>query len=89
MTKVEVRGPLAANSTVFLRECVLRGDGKGLMPSYSVRRDINKGCLRPLLTNFRTRNCPLHVVYAPTRHPTTRIRLCIDFLADWFGRAFN
>jgi DNA-binding transcriptional LysR family regulator len=83
-TTVEVRGPLAANSTVLLRECVLRGDGIGLLPSYSVKRDLKKGHLRAILTKYRTHQLPLFVVYPARRHLTTKSRLCIDFLSEWF-----
>jgi DNA-binding transcriptional LysR family regulator len=83
---IAVRGRLSSNSTVFLRECVLRGDGIGLMPSYSVRREIKKGILRPLLTRYKSAELPLYAVYPDSRHLTAKVRLCIDFLVDWFGR---
>jgi DNA-binding transcriptional LysR family regulator len=83
---VAVRGRLSSNSTVFLRECVLRGEGIGLMPSYSVRRDLKEGRLRPLLTGYKTASLPLYVVHPGNRHLTTKVRICVDFLVDWFGR---
>jgi DNA-binding transcriptional LysR family regulator len=83
---VEVSGPIAANSTVFIRECVLRGDGIALLPSYSVRKDIRKGLLRPILTGYRMPELPLFVVYPARQHLATKVRLCIDFLTDWVAR---
>jgi DNA-binding transcriptional LysR family regulator len=71
---------------VFLRECVLRGEGIGLMPSYSVRRDIKARRLRPLLTKFTTASLPLFAVHPGHRHLATKVRICVDFLVDWFER---
>jgi DNA-binding transcriptional LysR family regulator len=83
---VRVAGRISSNSTVFLRECVLRGEGIGLMPSYSVRNDIKARRLRPLLAKFATASLPLYAVHPSHRHLTTKVRICVDFLVDWFDR---
>jgi len=84
--KIAVRGRISSNSTVFLRECVLHGEGIALMPSYSVETDIKAKRLKPLLAKYPTTSLPLYVVHPSHRHLTTKIRLCVDFLADWFAR---
>lgn len=83
---VAVHGRISSNSTVFLRECVLHGEGIGLMPSYSVRRDLKARRLRPLLTRYTTASLPLYAVHPGHRHLATKVRLCVDFLVDWFER---
>jgi DNA-binding transcriptional LysR family regulator len=83
---VPVHGRISSNSTVFLRECVLHGEGIGLMPSYSVRKDIKARRLRPLLTKYTTASLPLYVVHPSHRHLATKVRICVDFLVDWFDR---
>ncbi len=83
---VAIHGRISSNSTVFLRECVLHGEGIGLMPSYSVRRDIKARRLRPLLTKFTTASLPLYAVHPGHRHLATKVRICVDFLVDWFER---
>lgn len=83
--KIAVRGRISSNSTVFLRECVLHGEGIALMPSYSVETDIKAKRLKPLLAKYPTTSLPLYVVHPSHRHLTTKIRLCVDFLVDWFG----
>lgn len=82
---VAVRGPISSNSTVFLRECILRGEGIGFMPSYSVRGDLKCKSLVRLLTKYVTPTLPLYVVYPGGRHLTAKVRMCIDFLVEWFG----
>jgi DNA-binding transcriptional LysR family regulator len=81
---VAVNGRISSNSTVFLRECVLHGEGIGLMPSYSVSRDIKAKRLRPLLTKHTTASLPLYVVYLGHRHLATKVRIWVDFLVAWF-----
>jgi DNA-binding transcriptional LysR family regulator len=81
-----VHGRISSNSTVFLRECVLHGEGIGLMPSYSVRKDIKARRLRPLLTKYATTSLPLYAVHPGHRHLATKVRICVDFLVDWFDR---
>jgi len=83
---VAIHGRISSNSTVFLRECVLHGEGIGLMPSYSVRKDIKARRLRPLLTKYTTAALPLYAVHPGHRHLATKVRLCVDFLVDWFDR---
>jgi DNA-binding transcriptional LysR family regulator len=85
-TAVTVAGRISSNSTVFLRECVLHGEGIGLMPSYSVRKDIKARRLRPLLTKYTTASLPLYAVHPGHRHLATKVRICVDFLVDWFER---
>jgi DNA-binding transcriptional LysR family regulator len=81
---VQVRGALAANNTVFLRECLLRGSGIALMPSYSVRRDIEAGRLVPILEQYNMVRLPLFAVYPHRGQLASKVRLCIDFLTQWF-----
>lgn len=81
-----IHGRISSNSTVFLRECLLHGEGIGLMPSYSVRRDIKARRLRPLLTKYATASLPLYAVHPSHRHLATKVRICVDFLVDWFER---
>lgn len=83
---VAVHGRISSNSTVFLRECVLHGEGIGLMPSYSVRKDIKARRLRPLLAKYTTASLPLYAVHPSQRHLATKVRICVDFLVDWFDR---
>jgi len=73
-------------TSVFLRECVLRGDGIGLLPSYSVRKDLARGLLKPILTGYKTPELPLFIVYPARQHLAMKVRLCIDFLTDWIRR---
>lgn len=81
---VAVKGRLTSNNALFLRECLLRGDGIALLPSYAVRADFKSKRLRPLLTSYKTTSRQLYVVYPGARHVTTKVRICIDLLVEWF-----
>lgn len=86
-TTVEVRGRLAANSTVLLREALLAGYGIGIMPDYTVARELATGALQPLLTDWRLPPQPLYAVYPPERPLTAKVRLFVDFLVARFARS--
>ena len=84
---VEVRGRLSANSTVLLREALLAGYGIGIMPDYTVAREIAAGAVRTLLPGWRLPPQPLHAVYPPERPLTAKVRLFVDFLVTRFAPA--
>lgn len=82
---VEVRGKLSSNSTILIREAVLRGYGVGMLPSYSVERDVAEGAVIPLLSRYRAPQLPVHAVYPPSRHLAAKVRLFIDFLVTRYA----
>lgn len=82
--EIPVKGWITSNNALFLRECILRGEGIALLPSYSVKADLKAKRLRRLLTKYQTNTRPLYVVYPGGRHITTKVRICIDLLVDWF-----
>jgi DNA-binding transcriptional LysR family regulator len=78
---VEVRGRFSANTTLLLREAVLRGSGIGILPAHSVRRELTDGVLQQVLTDYHIPALPLYAVYPHRRHLSAKIRIFIEFLA--------
>jgi len=64
----------------------LAGLGIIQAPAYAVRSAIVSGALVPLLEDFRTPAAPLHVLYAPNRYLSAKVRVFIDWVADLFER---
>jgi DNA-binding transcriptional LysR family regulator len=54
-------------------------------PTFMIRHHIENGSLRPILTNWTTAAMPLHVVYPPNRHLSTKLRIFVDWIADIFA----
>ncbi|MDH7797945.1 DNA-binding transcriptional LysR family regulator [Beijerinckia sp. GAS462] len=82
--EVKVSGSLIASSSMFLRECILRDLGIGVVPRYSVASDIKQGRLITILDEFPVGPLPLYGIYAGNQL-SHRVRLFMDHLASWFG----
>jgi DNA-binding transcriptional LysR family regulator len=54
-------------------------------PTFMIRHHIENGSLRPILTNWTTAAMPMHVVYPPNRHLSTKLRIFVDWIADIFA----
>ncbi len=89
--KIDVEGPLRANSMTLAREAAVRGLGIVFGPAFALQPLIAAERLIPVLENFEGRALDIHVVYLGTRRLSTKIRLFVDFLIERFqgGRAWN
>lgn len=67
--------------------CVgLAGLGILLQPLELVREALDDGRLVELLPEYPVPTRPLHVVYAPDRRPTPKLRSFLDFAVEAFGQ---
>lgn len=82
---VRVSGRLQVNSAVMVRHLVVGGAGIGLCPEFVVRDDLEAGRLVPLLEEFSGYDLGIYAVYPHTRHVPSRVRVFVDFLADYLA----
>lgn len=82
---VEVSCRLLANSGQALLSAGLAGLGVLLQPSPLVREDIRAGRLVGLLPGYKPLSRPMHILYAPDRRITPKLRSFIDFTVTHFG----
>lgn len=68
-----------------LLAAALAGLGIILQPSELVRPELDAGRLVGLLPEYRAPPRPFHILYAPDRRPTPKLRSFIDFAASSFG----
>jgi DNA-binding transcriptional LysR family regulator len=50
-----------------------------------VRDHLASGALRPVLADWTIDPMPLHMVYPPNRHLSTKLRLFVDWVAEVFA----
>lgn len=83
---VRVSGPLSANQGGVVRQWALDGHGIILRSTWDVQDDLATGRLVQLLPAYHQ---PADVwAVCPTRlSASARVRVCVEFLADWFSRA--
>lgn len=54
-------------------------------PSFMVQQLIGQGLLEPVLADWASNPVPVHVVYPPNRHLSTKVRVFVDWVAELFG----
>ena len=77
---VTVKGNLVVTGGEAMREAALLGLGIAQSNGWTFRHDLAAGTLRPLLETFAVEGRPLSIVYPPTRHVPSKLRVMIDFL---------
>lgn len=85
METVEPSCRLLANNGQALLSAALAGLGILLQPSPLVREALAAGQLVGLLQDYMPLPRPMHIVYAPDRRITPKLRSFIDFVAARFG----
>jgi len=74
----------SSNTYLVLQKAAIRGMGIALLPVRSVYQDIRAGTLRPVLQDYALPERPLYAAYAPSRQLLRKIRVFVDFIAEWF-----
>jgi len=85
VSRVSVRGPVASDDFMFLREAVLGGAGIGLLPALHCEQDLARGRLVRLLPPYTGPSAPLHVVWPASRHVPRRVVLVREWLVKALG----
>ncbi|MBF0153095.1 MAG: LysR family transcriptional regulator [Magnetococcales bacterium] len=85
--RIKVAGRLSSNNGEVLRQAALAGHGIMLTPSFILRGDeVSNGSLQVILADYPCLGGGIFAVYPPNRHLSTRVRACVDFLAQgWAG----
>jgi DNA-binding transcriptional LysR family regulator len=82
---VDVKSRLSANNGQALLSAALAGLGILLQPLPLVRGEVKAGHLVELLPDYAPLPRPMHILYAPDRRITPKLRSFIDFTAAHFG----
>jgi DNA-binding transcriptional LysR family regulator len=82
---VAVRGKLMVDSGEALLMAARAGMGILLQPDELVRDDLAAGTLVEMLPEYSVPTRPFHLLYAPDRRMTPKLRSFIDFAVSAFG----
>jgi DNA-binding transcriptional LysR family regulator len=82
---VNVSGTISSSSVEFIHQLALAGHGVMLAPSFAVGMDIAQERLTALLTDWRSRALPIHILYPHRPLLSAKVRTFVDFLAGRFG----
>jgi DNA-binding transcriptional LysR family regulator len=78
---VHVRGNAIINSGDALREAAVAGLGIIQGTWWLVRKDLERGAVQPVLTDYTVEGAPISVLYPANRHLPAKVRAFLDFLA--------
>ncbi|WP_213992394.1 LysR family transcriptional regulator [Sodalis sp. dw_96] len=82
-SQVRVKGPLSSNSGVAVLNWALAGHGIICRSRWDVQKYIDGGQLIHLLPEY-AQSADIWAVYTVKPSTSTRLKLCVDFLADYF-----
>jgi len=84
VTELTLSHKLTVNDTNAYLAAAVAGLGVIQAPSYSVAEALADGRLVPLLQGWKTPVLPVHVVYAPNRYLSGKVRVFIDWVIGLF-----
>jgi DNA-binding transcriptional LysR family regulator len=76
----------SSNSYVTLRKAAIAGRGLAVLPIRLVGDELADGTLVTVLPDCEVPDRPLYALHSPGTQTTARVRLFLDFVADWFRK---
>lgn len=90
VVEIPVSGTVRCNNSQALLNCVLGGTGIALLHSWMVRKELERGTLVTVLSDYNinpnSRDTALYAVYPYTKTLPVKVRFFIDYLANLFAR---
>jgi len=83
---VAVRGNIEVNSPEVARRAALAGLGITLVPEFSIEQELESGALVSMLEDRIPSGGGIYAVYPHRRHVPGKVRVFVDFLAEWFKK---
>ena len=81
---VQVSGPIYSNSALVLRRATLGGSGICILPEYCIHEELRNGSLVRIMPQYAVPTRPILVVRPRTTFMTEKVRVFVNFLANWF-----
>jgi DNA-binding transcriptional LysR family regulator len=88
LTRIDVKGPVSADSADMLLQLAIGGAGILRLSEHVVARSIHEGLLQPLLQEAQDPETnPLYALLPPGRHQAPKVSAFIEFLIERLGPA--
>lgn len=84
--KITVEPAFSSNSFEVLAKAAVQGLGIAPLPERLVQSELKQGTLVRVLPSWRLPARTLYAAFTRQGTPPRRVRLLIDFLAEWFAR---
>ncbi|GGB81702.1 LysR family transcriptional regulator [Marinobacterium zhoushanense] len=84
--EVSVKGNYKTDSSLAMRQSLLRGVGVGFLPRFLVQEDIESGRLVPLLQGYPAQSYTIFALFPPGSRQSIKVRMLVDHLSDHLAR---
>ncbi len=81
---VPVTGPLEVNSPLATRAAAVAGLGVATLPDFVAEPELASGRLVTILDDWVPKGAGIYAVYPHRRYLPAKIRVFVDYLAQWF-----
>lgn len=81
---IAINGPLEVNSPRITCQAATAGIGFARMPFFVAEQELKSGRLKAVLTDYAVTGTSVYAVYPHRRYLPARVRLLVDYLAQWF-----
>jgi DNA-binding transcriptional LysR family regulator len=82
--RITVAAAFSSNSFEVLAKAAIQGLGIALLPQRLVRQELEAQMLAPILPHWHAPAHSLYAIYTRGGAPPRRVRLLLEFLAEWF-----
>jgi DNA-binding transcriptional LysR family regulator len=82
--RVTIDGAFCSNNGEVLRDAAVKGVGIVMLPTFIVERELERGELEIILSNYHPTELTLCVIYPVNRHLSTKVRLFTQFLQECY-----
>lgn len=82
--EVQLHSNATFNITSALREALLKGHYFGILPDFTIKKDLEAGLLKELLPNWQLRVGGIYIVSPPSKLRTQALQLFIDMIIREF-----
>lgn len=85
---IRVDGRIQSNNGEYLRDCLLRGFGIGLLPDFVLQDTLRSGALVACLRDYTWFSAGIYALFPHRMRLPTRVRALVDHLDEVF-RSFD
>ncbi|NES80270.1 MAG: LysR family transcriptional regulator [Moorea sp. SIO2B7] len=82
--RISIDGVFYSNNGEVLRDAAVKGLGIVLLPTFIVERELERGELQIILSNYQSPELTLCIIYPVNRHLSTKVQLFTQFLQECF-----
>ncbi len=82
---IQVHGRMRANNGNALRDAAVSGLGIVIVPDFMACNQLADGSLVEVLPGWSVGDRAVWAMYPHSRHLSAKVRLCVDFLAEYFN----